>query len=107
MNLWWVYDSESRQYFTLPAGPLLIPVFILGLFVGALSLFQPRNSVWVDPRFLNSEDYMRYKRRYEFLIEKRFRDPVWERDAGLSLAEWEELRWLEQPPWANGERWNY
>lgn len=91
-NLWWVFDSESNTFSTLPTGPFLVPALIFcGLFYFARFLVQKHHThETIAEDLAETWQWKEKKRRYDELIIKSV-----ETFNNLDFYELAELRQLE------------
>jgi hypothetical protein len=92
--LWWVFDSDSKTFSTLPTGPFLVPAFLI---LTTIWLIKTAIVKEITPETIASEslmqtDYWKQKKqRYDDLLKRL---AVTNND--LSLTESAELRSLQK-----------
>lgn len=92
--LWWVFDSESQAFSTLPTGPFLVPAFLIltTIWLVKTAIVKEITPETIAGEALMQTDYWkRKKQRYDELLNK-----LAETNNNLSLSENAELRKIQK-----------
>ncbi|MGA1024105.1 MAG: hypothetical protein ACO3S8_05400 [Aquiluna sp.] len=90
-KLWWVYNSETGSFSTLPTGPLLLPALLV-MAIGALFGFNERTKTFKDVagNIAKTSEWQAKNYRYQQLVSKFVAV-----NGDLELSELAELEGLE------------
>lgn len=90
--LWWIFDSESKQFTTLPTGPILAPALLLALilYVNKVLLCKTETCVEAAGELAKTSEWKTKYARYSELTDKRVAT-----NNNLTLQELTELKSLK------------
>jgi hypothetical protein len=99
-NLWWVFDSETESFGTLPTGPFMVPALIICGFLYAFKAIAKQNHTYesIAGPIAQTSRWKEKKKRYDELVATY----ITSNGDDLDFYELNELRKLEKyflDPW--------